>query len=104
MEEEGRHTILYFDKITGRLVSRERMNMDADLVRYMTLDYRINGRAVFTVVEDGSIRELTIVLKPNDAGEYSVTERIAGTGEGDHKPYLSITVIMPFLYSFCTFI
>lgn len=83
MEEEGRHTILYFDKITGKLVSRDRMNMDADLVRYMTLDYRINGRAVFTVVEDGSIRELTIVLKPNDSGEYSVTERIAGTGEGD---------------------
>ena len=90
MEEEGRHTILYFDKITGRLVSRERMNMDADLVRYMTLDYRINGRAVFTVVEDGSIRELTIVLKPNDAGEYSVTERIAGTGEGDgSRSYLA---------------
>lgn len=66
------------------------MNMDADLVRYMTLDYRINGRAVFTVVEDGSIRELTIVLKPNDAGEYSVTERIAGTGEGDgSRSYLA---------------
>lgn len=83
MEEEGRHTILYFDKITRKLVNREKMNMNADLVRYMTLDYRINGRAVFTVVEDGSIRELTIILKPNDAGEFFVTERIAGSGAGD---------------------
>lgn len=90
MEEEGRHTILYYDKITGKLVSREKMNMDADLVRYITLDYRINDRAVLTVVEDGSRRELTVVLRPNDAGEYSVTEKVSGTGEGDgSRSYLA---------------
>lgn len=90
MEEEGTHTILYYDKIRRKLVSREKMNMDAELVRYMTLDYRINGRAVFTIVEDGSRRELTIILKPNDAGEYSVTEKITGTGDRDgSRSYLA---------------
>lgn len=90
MEEEGRHTILYFDKVTRKLVSREKMNMDADLVRYMTLDYRMNGRAVLTVVEDGTLRELSIVLKPNDAGAYSVTERVSGTGTDDgSRSYLA---------------
>lgn len=89
MEEEGRHRILYYDKITRKLVSREKMDMNADLVRYITLDYRINDKAILTFVEDGEKRELTINLKPNESGEYSVTEKITGTEEPGSLSYLA---------------
>lgn len=79
MEEEGEHTIHYYDKVTKRFISRKQVNMDAALVRYISLDYRINGRAVLTFMEDGSCRELTIILTPDQNGAYHVTERISGS-------------------------
>lgn len=86
MEEEGEHTIHYYDKITKRFVSRRQVDMDAALVRYISLDYRINGKAVLTFMEDGSCRELTILLTPDQNGDYHVTERISGS-EGKNGIY-----------------
>lgn len=83
MDEEGEHDIYYYDKITGQYLSREDMDLDRDMVRFITLDYRLNGSAILTIVEDGKKREITITLKPNSAGEYAVSERITGTGEED---------------------
>lgn len=79
MDEEGEHVIHYYDKVTKRFVTRKQMNLDARLVRYISLDYRTNGKAILTFVEDGSIRELTITLSPDKDGSYHVTERISGT-------------------------
>ncbi len=83
MDEEGEHIIQYYDKITKRFISRKQVNLDAALVRYISLDYRINGRAVLTFMEDGSCRELTIILTPDKNGYYHVTERIDGSESED---------------------
>lgn len=83
MDEEGEYTIHYYDKVTKRFASRRQVDMDAALVRYISLDYRINGRAVLTFVEDGSYRELTIILAPDRNGDYHVTERINGSESGN---------------------
>lgn len=89
MDEEGEHVIYYYDKITGRYLSREGLDLDRDMVRFITLDYRLNGSAILTIVEDGKKREITITLKPNAAGEYAVSERITGAGAEDgQKTYL----------------
>ncbi|MCH5281597.1 MAG: protein kinase [Lachnospiraceae bacterium] len=83
MDEEGEHAIYYYDKITGRYLSREGLDLNRDMVRFITLDYRLNGSAILTIVEDGRKRELTINLKPNAAGEYAVSEKVTGTEEED---------------------
>jgi hypothetical protein len=83
MEEEGTHTIHYYDKITKRFVTREQMDMNASLVRYISLDYRLNGKAILTFVEDGVKRELTITLKPDADGSYHVSESVTGDGENN---------------------
>lgn len=83
MEEDGEHVIYYYDKVTKRFISRKQMDMGAKLVRYICLDYRVNGKAVLTFVEDGVCRELTITLKPDQDGNYRVTERISGAETGN---------------------
>lgn len=79
MEEEGEHVIHYYDKVTKRFVTYSQLDMNAKLVRYISLDYRLNGKAILTFAEDGSYRELTITLTPDQDGNYHVTERISGT-------------------------
>lgn len=83
MEEDGEHVIYYYDEVTKRFVTREQMDMEADLLRYICLDYRANQTAILTFVEDGASRELTIKLEPDGEGNYSVTERISGAETGD---------------------
>lgn len=83
MEEDGEHVIYYYDEITKRFVAREQIDLEADLVRYICLDYRINGKAILTFIEDGVSRELTITLQPDEDGAYAVTERITGAETGD---------------------
>lgn len=83
MEETGEHVIYYYDEVTKRFVTREQMDMDAELVRYICLDYRANGKAILTFVEDGVSRELTIILEPDQEGNYSVTERVSGAETGN---------------------
>lgn len=83
MEETGEHVICYYDEVTKRFVTRSQMDMDAQLVRYICLDYRTNGTAILTFVEDGVCRELTITLQTDQEGNYSVTERISGAETGN---------------------
>ncbi len=78
MEEDGEHVIHYYDKVTKRFVTYEQLDKKAQLVRYISLDYRLNGKAILTFVEDGGYRELTINLTPDQDGNYHVTERISG--------------------------
>jgi tRNA A-37 threonylcarbamoyl transferase component Bud32 len=83
MDEDGEYTIHYYDKITKRFVTRSQLDLKAALVRYISLDYRMNQTAILTFVEDGEIRELTITLTPDAEGNYTVSERISGTENED---------------------
>lgn len=83
MEEDGDHAIYYYDKVTKRFIVSRQVDMNADLVRYICLDYRINDKAVLTFAEDGVKRELTINLQPDQDGCYHVTERVSGAQTGN---------------------
>lgn len=83
MDEEGEHTIHYYDKVTKRFVEYKDLDQSAQLVRYATLDYRLNNTAIATFVEDGEIREVTIILQKDANGAYHVTERISGAKDGN---------------------
>lgn len=83
IEADGEFTIHYYDKVTKRFVAYEDVDKDAPLVRYTTLDYRLNNTAIVTFVEDGTIRELVITLQKDTNGAYHVTERITGTKKND---------------------
>lgn len=83
MEEEGDHVIYYYDEVTKRFVERDQVDLEAELVSYICLDYRTNGKAILTFIEDGARRELTITLQPDAEGNYAVTERISGAETGN---------------------
>lgn len=86
MEEDGEHTIRYYDMVTSRLVSRDRLKLDADIVRYITLDYRRNGKMILTVVEDGvtTVYEIHAVNRTGNSDmEYRVVMRTEGKPDGD---------------------
>ena len=83
IEKEEEYTIHYYDKVTKRFVSYEELDKGAELVRYITLDYRLNNMAIVTFVEDGVVRELIIVLQKDSNGAYHVTESISGAEKGN---------------------
>lgn len=68
------YVIHYYDKITKRFVTYDQIDMDAGLVRYSKLDYRRNNTAILTFYDENGARQLTVNLKPDLFGIYTVEE------------------------------
>ena len=73
---EPDYEIHYYDKVTKRFVTNEKMNMNAKIVRYIRLDYRRNDTAILMFVDENEVKQVTVNLKPDIFEVYSVEESI----------------------------
>lgn len=73
---EPNYEIHYYDKVTKRFVTNEQMDMDAKIVRYIRLDYRRNNTAILMFVDENTVKQVTVDLKPDIFDVYSVEESI----------------------------
>lgn len=73
---EPDYEIHYYDKVTKRFLTNEQMNMDAQIVRYIRLDYRRNNTAILMFVDENEVKQVTVNLKPDIFDVYSVQESI----------------------------
>ena len=80
--------IHYYDKVTKRFVTNEQINLDADVVRYIRLDYRRNDTAILMFVDKNETRQVIVDLKPDIFGVYSVEESITdANGNTTYQAY-----------------
>lgn len=82
MKEDEEHEIHYYDKVTKRLVNRKELALSAELVRFISLDYRKGNRAILTFYEDGVSHRMEIDLKEEESGSYSYKETTNGGTSG----------------------
>lgn len=80
--------IHYYDKVTKRFVTNKQINLDADVVRYIRLDYRRNDTAILMFVDKNETRQVIVDLKPDIFDVYSVEESITdANGNTTYQAY-----------------
>ncbi|HAF26366.1 MAG TPA: hypothetical protein DCG85_03510 [Lachnospiraceae bacterium] len=81
MEEEGEHDIRYYDLITERFSDYGSIDKSGKHLRYVSLDYRLNGQAILKVHYDGDETVMTVTLKETSDNGYYIEKTESKEGK-----------------------
>lgn len=73
---EPTYQIHYYDKVTKRFVTNDKMDLNAKIVRYIRLDYRRNNTAILMFYDANEKKQVTVNLQPDIFNVYTVTETV----------------------------